>query len=253
MNPKPGDVNPTISVIMPVYNVAPYIYRAVSSVLNQTFADFEFIVIDDGSTDKTAEIIRSFQDSRIRLYERCREGTVYQLNYGLRKARGKYIARQDGDDFSMPNRFERQVRFLETCPDYGVVSSAMRLIDEENRDLGVLRYPEAPDVEKLMEKCCISHPASMWHKEVNDRVGGYDETFNKNCCEDYDFWLRVIECYKIRVLNKTLYVKREHSQSSISKTRWTYVPVYDELARKKARQRHDQPPGRKEGTLQSCR
>lgn len=225
---------PKVSVIMPTFNVAPFVDRAVISILEQRFENFELIIIDDGSTDGTTAIFRSFKDPRVRFFSRPHLGTVYQLNFGLSKVRGEYIARQDGDDYSHPERFERQVQFLDTHPAYGVVSSSMQLIDEWGKPLGVLHYPQEPDHEKLMEKCCISHAASMWRKQIHEVIGGYDEQFNKNCCEDYDLWLRVVERYRIYVLDEALYTKREHPESSIGQTRWTYVPIYDELARTKA-------------------
>lgn len=226
--------NSKVSVVMPVHNVGPYISEAVSSVLGQSFSDFDFIIVDDGSTDETPRIIESFRDKRIHLFRRPRLGTVYQLNFGLSRARGDYIARQDGDDCSHETRFANQVAFLDGHPQYGVVSCAMQLIDGNDAPMGTLHYPAEPDFKKLMERCCISHPASMWRREIHEKVGGYDEEFNRNCCEDYDFWLRVVEHYRIFILDEILYTKREHSGSSISMTRWTYVPVYDELARKKA-------------------
>ena len=227
-------LNPRISVIMPTYNVEEYVAEAISSILDQTFSDFEFIIIDDGSTDKTLEIIKAFKDSRIRLFQKLHLGTVYQLNHGLEEARGEFIARQDSDDYSHPERFENQVNFLDFHPEYAVVSSNMALVNRKKEPIDILCYPREPDYQKLMRKCCISHAASMWRKEINDTIGGYDEQFNKNCCEDYDFWLRVAEGYKIYVMDDVLYTKREHSESSISLTRWTYVPIFDELARRKA-------------------
>ena len=106
-------LNPRISVIMPTYNVEQYVSEAISSILEQTFSDFEFIIIDDGSTDKTLEIIKAFKDSRIRLFQKLHLGTVYQLNHGLEEARGEFIARQDSDDYSHAERFEKQVNFLD--------------------------------------------------------------------------------------------------------------------------------------------
>jgi glycosyltransferase involved in cell wall biosynthesis len=222
---------------MPIYNVEEYIYESIMSILDQTFSDFEFIIIDDGSYDRTSEIVNRIKDSRIRFIQRTHMGTVYQLNCGLSEAMGEYIARQDSDDRSHRERFARQVHFLDTHLEYGVVSTAMQLIDGKSEPMEILRYPEEPDFEKLMEKCCISHPAAMWRREINERIGGYDEAFNKNCCEDYDFWLRVVEDYRLYVLNEVLYTKREHPNSSISRTRGTYVPTYDDLARQKARAR----------------
>jgi glycosyltransferase involved in cell wall biosynthesis len=237
-----GFSEPEISVVMPTCNVGKYIAEAVCSILAQTCRDFEFIIVDDGSTDQTPRVIRSFQDPRIRFFQRPHKGTVYQLNFGLKQARGNYIARQDGDDRSHPERFERQVRFLETHPEYAVVSSAMELIDENDQPMGVLHYPEEPDYEKLMERCCISHPAAIWRREIHEHIGMYDEEFNQNCCEDYDFWLRVSGVYRLTVLDEVLYTKREHPKSSIHLTRWTHVPVYDELARTKARERSCRRP-----------
>jgi glycosyltransferase involved in cell wall biosynthesis len=226
--------NPKISVLMPVYNVAEFVAASIESILNQTFQDFEFIIIDDGSNDGTSEAIGAYKDPRIVFVQRRHLGTVYQLNFGLAIARGKYIARQDGDDWSHPKRFEKQIDFLESHPDYGVVSSAMSVSDEKGSPIKVLRYPAEPDFEKLINKCCISHAASMWRRDINDRIGGYDEQFNKNCCEDYDFWLRVVEHYRIHVQNEVLYTKRERPGSSIGQTRWTLVPIYDNLARSNA-------------------
>ena len=117
--------HPKISVLMPVYNVAPFVADSIESILNQSFKDFEFIIIDDGSTDGTADVIQSYGDHRIVSVQRRHLGTVYQLNFGLAVSRGDYIARQDGDDWSHPKRFEKQFDFLESRPDYAVVSSAM--------------------------------------------------------------------------------------------------------------------------------
>ncbi len=229
--------SPKISVLMPVYNVAAFVAASIESILDQSFQDFEFIIIDDGSTDGTSEVVGVYEDPRIVFVQRRHLGTVYQLNFGLAIAKGEYIARQDGDDWSHPERLEKQIDFIESRPDYGVVSSAMSLVDEKGHSLKVLRYPAEPDYEKLMEKCCISHPASMWHREIHKRIGGYDEEFNKNCCEDYDFWLRVSEHFRICVLDEILYTKREHPKSSISMTRWSHVPIYDDLARIRAKMR----------------
>jgi glycosyltransferase involved in cell wall biosynthesis len=226
--------SPRVSVVMPTYNVRGYIGEAIKSILTQTYNDYEFIIVDDGSSDGTAEIIKGFNDPRMRFFQRSHLGTVYQLNFGLAQAEGQFIARQDSDDYSHPERLEKQVDFLETHPQYGVVSSAMQLIDVRGKSLGILRYPREPDFEKLMVKCCISHPASMWRSEIHEKLGGYDELFNKNCCEDYDFWLRVVECFRICIMDEVLYTKREHARSSIQLNRSTLVPIYDEMARKRA-------------------
>lgn len=233
-------ISPRVSVIMPVYNVQAYVAKSIASILDQTFADFEFLIVDDGSTDNTPEIVRTFTDKRIRFFQKPHMGYVYHLNYGLAEARGEFIARQDGDDWSHPERFEKQVAFLESQPEYALVSSDMRLVDEQENSLGLLEYPTEPNYDMLIKRCCISHPVSMWRREVHERIGGYDEQFNKNCCEDYDLWLRMADYYRFYVLGEPLYMKREHAQSSIALNRWTYVPIYDDLARSRAKMRRIQ-------------
>ena len=108
---------------MPVYNGEKYLQEAIESILNQTFKDFEFIIINDGSTDKTLEIIKSFTDPRIKLITQENRGIIYSLNKGITESRGKYIARMDADDISLPERLEKEYRFLEQNPNYGIVGT----------------------------------------------------------------------------------------------------------------------------------
>ena len=113
-------VTPAISVLMPSYNVEAYISEAIESVLRQTFADFEFVIMDDGSEDETPKIIQAYakQDPRIRYFQRTHEGYVAMLRYGLLECRGALIARMDSDDISLPGRLEKQVAFLDSHPDH---------------------------------------------------------------------------------------------------------------------------------------
>ena len=228
---------PEISVIMPVKNVHAFVAEAIDSILKQTFENFELLIIDDGSEDGTPEYVEKYRDNRVKLFRRPSLGTVYQLNYGLAAASGRFVARHDGDDFSHPDRFLRQIEFMKDHEDVAVVSTAMDLIDENGNYFKTLRYSREPSLDDMMNKCCISHPAAMWRSEIHEIIGGYDEAFNKNCCEDYDLWLRILEHYKIIVMDEVLYVKREHPASSIAVNRWQYVPVYDKMAREKARLR----------------
>src|SRR5918996_2481069 len=114
---------PKVSVVMPAYNAAVYLDEAVTSILNQTFREFEFIVINDGSTDDTVSILDKYEksDSRIRVYHQENQGMIAALNRGCRLARGKYIARMDADDISLPRRFERQLEFMEGHPQIGIL------------------------------------------------------------------------------------------------------------------------------------
>src|SRR5215212_2827767 len=122
---------PTISVVMPVYNTEAYIAQAVESILKQTFADFEFIILDDGSSDRSFHIIQQYaeNDERIRLFPLEHQGYVNLLRRGLAMCRGEFVARMDSDDVSMPQRFEKQVEFLRMNPDYVAVGSKVQLID----------------------------------------------------------------------------------------------------------------------------
>ena len=137
---------PRISVVMPVFNGGSYLAAAVESILKQSFNDFELIVIDDGSTDKTACVLAGFarSDGRIRVIGQANTGVVASLNRALDLARGEYVARMDADDVSLPSRFELQVAFLDTHPEVAVVGSAITLIDEEGSAIRDVDYPLAP-------------------------------------------------------------------------------------------------------------
>jgi glycosyltransferase involved in cell wall biosynthesis len=126
-------MTPKVSVVMSVYNNESYIREAVESVLNQSFKDFEFIIINDGSTDRTREILTSYTDERIRLFDQENRGLTISLNRGLSLAKGSYIARMDGDDISDPERFAEEVRFLEQNEKIGLIGTYAHRIDEQGR------------------------------------------------------------------------------------------------------------------------
>ena len=135
--------NPIVSVVMPAYNVELYVEEAVRSILNQTFCDFEFIIVDDGSTDRTPEILRSFTDPRIRLlFNEKNEGNYPARNRGCRLARGKYIAVMDADDVALPERLEKQVRFMEGNPDVLACGTAYRLMDRNKIIVQPVKWTE---------------------------------------------------------------------------------------------------------------
>lgn len=189
---------PLVSVTMPVYNGAKYLARAIESVLAQSYGDFEFIIADDGSRDDSVEIVRRYDDPRIRLivFEK-NIGAVPALNRALSEARGKYIARNDQDDVSHPTRLAREVAFLEANPDITLVGSWMRCIDDEDRDLpfhGI--YPaehEAIFQHLLLQGCCLGHSSLMYLKAAAVDLGGYNPDPSVRECPDYDLWLRMAE------------------------------------------------------------
>jgi glycosyltransferase involved in cell wall biosynthesis len=207
---------PTISVLMPVYNAQRYLAEAVESILNQTFEDFEFLIIDDGSTDRSRKILERYaaQDPRIVLISRPNAGFVATLNELLSKAKGELIARMDADDISLSDRFARQVEFLRQNPDVVCVGGAQDWIDEAGRLL--LYHKEAEqDTEIQQQLLCgrtaINHPSALIRRAALLQVGGYDASLFP--AEDLDLWLKLGEIGKLANLSNTVIKYRQHSRS----------------------------------------
>jgi glycosyltransferase EpsE len=183
---------PRVSVVCTVYNGAPYADRAIPGILEQTFADFEFILVDDGSQDGTLEILRDLarRDSRVRVFAPGRIGAAKAANYAVSQARGEYIARQDFDDRSYPERLRLQVAFLDAHPEVGVVGGRYVLIDE-NRGERYLRMPptEHPEIISAMARYIpLAHTVATFRRQVWSEAGGYPEVTN---LIDLRFWLKV--------------------------------------------------------------
>ena len=206
---------PKISVITPVYNCEKYLTQAIDSILNQTFTDFEFIIINDGSTDGSLAIIESYcqKDSRIKLINNLENlGFVRPLNQGLKSAQGKYIARFDGDDISLPTRLEKQFTFLEDNQDIFLIGGQGIVIDEDGIELTKISCPiQVDDVKRtLLKNNCLIHPSIMFR---NKNVF-YREKFK--AAEDYDLYLRLLSAgYKISNLSEVLVKYRQRSDSII--------------------------------------
>ena len=206
-------MNPLITVLMPVYNGEKYLKEAIESTLNQTFKDFEFLIIDDGSTDKSAETIKSFNDNRIRLERnKTNLGLIKTLNKGLGLAKGKYIARMDCDDVSLPKRLSVQVNFMEKYPEIGVCGSWVKVIGLKNEFIN--KYPQDNEEMRafLLFNTPLAHPAVIIRKEVLSKYQlEYDENYKH--AEDYELWSRVVEHTKITNIPKVLLHYRIHSES----------------------------------------
>ena len=222
---------PTISVIMPVYNGAQFLREAIVSVINQSFTDFEFIIINDGSTDDSARIIREYeqQESRIKFINQSKNsGLIEVLNLGLSLAKGKYIARMDADDISLPNRFEIQYKFLVTHVEIGVVGSNVHFIDSSGRRTSNFvnnpRLPQTPNQINwsLCFSCCLMHPTIMARRELLIDAGGYNKLAKH--AEDYDLWVRMSATTKFYNLPQKLLLLRRH------KTNITVVHIDTTLA-----------------------
>ena len=206
---------PKVTVLMSVYNGERYLREAVESVLNQAFAGFEFIIIDDGSTDATSEILDGFGDPRIvRFMNERNIGLAGSLNKGLAMARGEYIARMDADDINLPERLAKQVVFLDEHREVGVVGCAIQVIDADGSPIRVQRYPttHGPLLWALCFYTPLAHPTVVFRKAVVERVGGYDCALLIN--EDRDLWQRLSSVTRFANLPEVLFSYRMHPGSA---------------------------------------
>lgn len=207
---------PKVSVIMSVYNGSRYLSQSLESILNQTFTDFEFIIVDDGSTDNTWEILTEYaaRDSRIILIRNEKNiGLTKSLNKGLARAQGEYIARQDADDFSLPDRFEHQVRFLDTHSEVGVLGTAFYIIDEDGNVSGTVTPPQESALLHWLLLFCnpIPHPTVMARRKLICAVNGYNPEFVT--AQDYDLWARLSDITRFAILPIPLVCYRRHTKS----------------------------------------
>ena len=212
-------MSPMVSVILPVYNGLPYLEEALDSVLTQSFRDFELIVINDGSSDGSAAIIENLHDLRIRFFQQTNKGLATTLNRAISLARGKYIARQDQDDVSLPSRFERQVAFLDANPDVGMVGTSAEIWVGNERTNRFLSHPTDDAALKfgLLFDNHFVHSSVMIRQPVFERVGGYSEDSSRQPPEDYELWSRVMKKYKLANLPEVLLAYRE-VEGSMSRT-----------------------------------
>jgi glycosyltransferase involved in cell wall biosynthesis len=211
-------VPPTVSVLLPVYNCRRYLDEAVSSILRQTFTDFELIAVDDGSTDDSGDILRRYaiQDTRVKLISRANAGIAVALNDAMAVAKGEFLARMDGDDISLPPRFEMQLRFLREHSDVVLLGSRVRLIDP----FGVALYESShklthEEIEREMLDgvgWAVVHPAAMMRAAAVRAAGGYRA--ERVPTEDLDLFLRMSEIGKVANLPDILLEYRQHHASA---------------------------------------
>lgn len=200
---------PLISIIMPVYNAGEYIYAAIQSILDQTFHDFELIIIDDGSMDESQEIINSFQDERIiYLYNGHNIGNYSSRNRGLNLSRGKYIAVMDADDISFTNRLEMEYRYMETHPDILAVGSSCICIPSQR--LTVPPLSTSGIRLSLLQNNCFIHSTIMFKRNVILANNGYNTYFQY--AADYELMCRLALKGKVRNLKEPLIYYRTHSE-----------------------------------------
>jgi len=203
---------PKVSVILPFFNAESTLDRAIESIVSQSLLDFECILINNNSTDKSVDIAQRWveKEKRFILIHEKKQGVMFASNVGSKKASGKYIARMDADDFSYPNRLKLQSEFLDANPDYGAVAGLVKHISHSENTKGFARYVEwVNSVQTYREirnrqfvESVIVNPSAMWRKEVGEKYGMYK---SGDFPEDYEMWLRWLgEGVKIGKLPETI-------------------------------------------------
>lgn len=208
--------NPKISLVMTVFNAEAYIKKALDSILNQTYTDFEIIVVDDASTDETPKILSEYKIKNIRNQENF--GAYKSANIGISQACGEYIARLDADDISLPDRFAKQVDFLNSNQDHILVGSGAYLINEHDANIGILAYQSSfgEILPYIFFVNRFVHSSIMFRKSFFDNYGGYKELLK---AQDYEYYLRMLEKgFKLANIPVPLVKYRIHSQSISTKS-----------------------------------
>lgn len=209
---------PALSVIMSVYNGARYLDEAIASILGQDFADFEFLIVNDGSTDGSAALLQKWAatDRRIILIDRENRGLVFSLNEMIALAKAPLLARMDCDDISLPNRFSMQIDYLNAHPEIGILGTNTRDITEDGCIIiGEISYPLTPAEAKtrLQKGPPLCHPSVVMRADLIGKLGGYRAAFRH--AEDYDLWLRASRSTSIANLPEPLLLYRR-SEGQIS-------------------------------------
>lgn len=205
-------MKPIVSVLMPVYNGEKFLKEAIESILYQTYTDFEFLIINDGSTDKSEEIILGFNDSRIRyIKNESNIKLIATLNKGIELSKGKYIIRMDADDISMPKRIEKQLEFMEIHPQIALCGSWFSSIGDRT---GISKYQMNNDEikYKMLYQCHLSHPSIIIRRDVLENFNTkFDPQFIH--AEDYDLFVRISEKYLMANIQEVLLKYRIHGNS----------------------------------------
>ncbi|MEZ5173274.1 MAG: glycosyltransferase family 2 protein [Bacteroidia bacterium] len=209
---------PKVSVFMPVYNAGVYLKEAIESILNQSFTDFEFVIVNDGSTDNSREVVLSYQDNRIKLIDNPQNlGLIASLNVGLEVCKGEYIVRMDQDDISLPDRILKQVRFMDDNPEFGLIGSWFEDFGDQIQTRTV-KY-SSNDVQiriRHLYQTHISHPTAVMRSSVvKQNQIRFDPEFVHG--EDYNCWVTFSEFCKLSNYPEVLVRKRDHPTNITNK------------------------------------
>lgn len=229
-----------VSVIMPVFNSENYLAESIESILNQTYRNFEFIIIDDGSTDKSYNIMKSYQkkDSRIKVIKQDNRGVSITLNKCIAMTKGNIIARQDADDISAPERLKCQIDYLARHPEVGLLGTYAKLIDSEGKFIKDLTFSTTnSDLQKEIKKeNPFVHGSVMYRREVIKEVGMYREQFL--LAQSYDMWLRISEKYQVANLPEYLYKYRAW-ENGVSFEKAAMFSLFSRIALECAKERKE--------------
>ncbi len=216
--PAPSNEDePAVTVLLAFRNREAFLRDAIDSILDQTFTDFEFVIVDDASTDSSAEILEQCDDLRIRLVSNRKPiGMARSLNRGIALARGRYIARMEPDGLSLPGRLHQQIALLEADADCAMVATHAEAIDVLGLQSGIIETPNDDAIARtLLQENCVVDGSAMFRRRVLDDVGLYDENLDVAMgasivdLEDYDLWLRMSQEHRIRVIPEPLYCSRQ--------------------------------------------
>lgn len=224
---------PEVSVLTSCYNISRWLHQAIDSVLAQTFDNFEFILVDDGSTDETWNILQRYheRDERIVAIHKKNTGLTDSLNVGIEHAKGTWIARLDADDQCEPTRLEEQVKFIRNQPDVMLLGTGFIEIDEQDYVIKKHLYPA--DHNKLVQhlehlRRFFPHSSAFFRREIAIGAGGYNPLFRKS--QDHDLWLRLAQCGRIACLADCLVTVRIHPEQISSSAVGTAQLVYGAAA-----------------------
>jgi glycosyltransferase involved in cell wall biosynthesis len=193
-------MHPKVAVLLCAHNAEKFIKEAIDSILAQSYTDFEFIIVENASTDKTWEIIQSYKDGRIKLFQTPIKQLSFNLNFGMMQTNAEYIARMDADDIARPQRLFRQVEFLDSHSDVHVVGSAFEFFGENlNKNKVVYMPQDNKEIrKKLAFRFCFCHPTVMFRRQTILNIAGYQ---GGQFCQDVDLWLRLSRDKNIKFAN----------------------------------------------------
>jgi glycosyltransferase involved in cell wall biosynthesis len=233
VNPVPRGASPKVTVLMSCYNGSRWLHEAIESVLCQTFENFEFILIDDGSTDETWDIIRAYRDRDQRIFPVRKENTGLQdsLNVGIAHAKGEWIARLDADDLCEPDRLAEQLRYAHNHPEIVLLGACFVEIDAQGRSVKKQLYPSGHrellcHLERLQR--FFPHSSAFFRRDIAQDIGLYNRLFRKS--QDWDLWLRFAERGRIACVRNCLVRVRKHSEQISNATAGTSQLVYGTAA-----------------------